>query len=224
MKTIFKTLLMLAIVSGARVNGQNDEKYGFIRLVNALAPGEGSTELLLDGNNLYPDGYNLGDATGGMGVPVGTCNVTIRKEGVTEGMTKVKIEQGATTTVIPFGERVPATDQEPAHWEVRILRLKQKAESNKREATFVSVSQKPEVSVEMRDPAGNWDKYLVKRFGTTVAPMKYPEGYIPLRAGKTELPSIPVMDVGNYVVVLFDGPDGDLQSISFRDFHHVTAE
>jgi hypothetical protein len=224
MRTIFSIAVFLSLSVFSEAQEQDKSKYGFIRLVNAVAPGEGSVELLLNGNNLYPDGYQLGAATGGMGVEVGRCDVVVRRDGVEAGETKVEVVAGKTTTVIPFAERIPATDDKPAHWQIRILRLKQKAESKEREATFISVSQQPEIQVEMRDPKGNWTKYFVKRFMTTSAPMKYPEGYVPLRLKTGDLPSIPILDVGNYVVVLYDDPEGKVQALNFRDFHHLTAE
>ncbi len=223
MRTISSLLLVLSCLLPLRAQ-EEGEKYGFIRLVNAVAAGEGTVTLLLDGSNLYPSGYKLGDATGGMGVPVGRCKVVIRREGTKDGTTNVTVEEGRTTTIIPFAELIPATDDEPEHWQIRILRLKQKSESERRNATFVSVARDAEIPVEMRDPDGTWKKYAVKRFDTTVAPMNYPEGYVPLRVKERDLPSIPVLDVGNYVVVLYDDPDGQLQSLNFRDFHHVTAD
>lgn len=223
MRTISR-LLALILLAPLLPAQQGGEDYGFIRLVNAVAPGEGRLELLLDGNNLYPDGYRLGDATGGMGVPTGRCEVVVRKEGTKEGTTSIKVEAGETTTIIPFAERIPATDDEPEHWQIRILRLKQKEETERRDATFVSVSRDPELMVEMREPEGRWEKIFVKRFDTAMTQMKYPEGYVPLRLGDRELPSIPVMDVGNYVVVLYDDPEGVVRAISFRDYHHVTAD
>jgi hypothetical protein len=223
MKTISSLLLALILANPLRAQ-EPDEKFGFIRLVNAVAPGEGKLTLLLDGSDLYPSGYHLGDATGGMGVPVGRCKVVVRRDGTTEGTTNIDVEEGRTTTIIPFAERIPATDDEPEHWQIRILRLKQKSESKRREATFISVAREEEIPVEMRDPDGTWKKYQVKRFDTTVAPMNYPEGYVPLRMKGRELPSIPVLDIGNYVVVLYNDPKGELQALNFRDFHHVTAD
>lgn len=223
MRTIFR--LLFAVASLVPLAGQDDKaKYGFIRLVNAVAAGEGNVKLLLDGSDLYPSGYRLGDATGGMGVETGRCKVVVQRDGTKEGTTSIQVEEGKTTTIIPFAEKIPATDDEPEHWQIRILRLKQKAESERRNATFVSVVRDDEVPLEMRDPDGTWKKYAVKRFDTTVAPMNYPEGYVPLRMKGRELPSIPVLDIGNYVVVLYNDPDGEVQALNFRDFHHVTAD
>jgi len=226
MKTIFRgVVVLLACVSSLAVAQEEEKKTGFIRLIHAVAPGEGKLSLLLNGADVYPSGYQLGNATGGIGVDAGRCKVVIRREGVTEGETTVDVRRGETTTVIPFAERIPATDDEPAHWQIRILRLKQTKKTEGREATFVSVSAQPELAIEMREPDdGGWTKTFVKRFNTASLPMNYPEGYVPLRCGEQKLEPIPVMDEGTYVVVLFDDAEGKLSSISFRDFMHLTAE
>jgi len=223
MRTIFSWVLAL-LPWVAAAQELEPGKIGYIRLVHAVAPGEGLLKLELDGADIYPDGYELGAVTGGIGVATGRCKVRVTKEGVKPGETEVEVEAGGTTTVIPFAERIPATDDEPAHWQVRILRLKQVEEEQGRNATFVSVAAQPELAVEMRDPDGTWNKYFVKRFGTTRAPMKYPEGYVPLRLGERELPAIPVMDEGNYVVVLHNDGEGEVGALSFRDFKELTAE
>jgi hypothetical protein len=224
MKTIFRGLVMMFLLASA-VSGQGEQKkIGYIRLIHALAHGEGKLSLILNGVDVYPSGYQLGNATGGIGVDAGRCTVVIRRDGVEEGETKVDVEIGETTTVIPFAEQVPATDDKPAHWQIKILRLKQTKRQEGRMATFVSVSNQPEIAVEMREPNGDWSKQFVKRFGTANMPMNYPEGYVPLRSGDQKLEPIPVMDEGTYVVVLFDDTKGKLASISFRDFMHLTAE
>jgi hypothetical protein len=224
MKMIFKILAVLLVTASAVVAQGDEKKVGYIRLIHALAPGEGKLSLILDGADVYPSGYQLGNATGGIGVKAGRCKVVIRRDGVEEGETDVDVVMGETTTVIPFAERIPATDDKPAHWQIRILRLKQTKRQEGRVATFVSVSVQPEVTVEMREPEGGWSKVFVKRFGTANLPMNYPEGYVPLRVGEQKLSPIPVMDEGTYVVVLFDDAEGKLASISFRDFMHLTAE
>lgn len=224
MRTTFSLLLVVALSVGV-VGAQGEEnKIGFIRLIHALARGEGKLTLELNGADVYPSGYQLGNATGGIGVEAGRCTVVIRRDGLEAGETKVDVKAGETTTVIPFAEQIPASDDKPAHWQIRILRLKQTKRQEGRVATFVSVSNLPEIAVEMREPEGGWTKQFVKRFGTASLPMNYPEGYVPLRVGESKLDPIPVMDEGTYVVVLFDDLEGNVSSISFRDFMHLTAD
>jgi hypothetical protein len=196
----------------------------FIRIANAVAPGAGNVKVLVDGNDVYPAGYKFGAVTGGIGLSPGDHTVTISREGIKEGTTKVSVEKNQTVTLIPFAERVPATDQVPAHFACRILRLKQKAVPQGRSASFVSVSGQPELIAELRDPAGNWAKVLVKRLAIGEATIRYPEGYAPVRVNGQDMTPIPISDEGNYVIVLYDDAEGKINSVNFRDFKFLSAD
>jgi len=228
MKTIFKLLSALLIVVVGHANAQEEPPtktpYGFIRLANALAQGSGNVKLEIDGENIQPDGYKLGDVTGGIRLKPGSHNVKISRDGVKAGSTKVNVERNDTTILIPFAERIPASDTEPAHWEVRILRLKQKETETGLSGTFVSVSQNPEIKVDVREPSGKWNPVFVKRLSTAQAPLLYPRGYVPIKAGDVDLEAIPVAEAGNYVVLLYDDAGGKIQSLNFRDFKFLSAD
>lgn len=230
MRTISKRLLLLlgAAVCPLAVEAQETPppavKTGFVRFVHAVAPGTGGLIVRVDGENLNPDGYSLGDVTGGVALKPGTHEVNIRREGTKEGTTRVNVAVNETTILIPFAERVPASDTEPAHWAIRVLRLKQLEAESERSATFVSVSGMPEMKVEMRDPEGNWSPVYVKRLAISQAPIKYPRGYVPIRLGEMKLESIPVADIGNYVVLLYDDAEGQTKALNFRDYKFLSAD
>lgn len=197
---------------------------GFIRIANAVAPGTGGVKVTIDHKDVYPSGYKFGAVTGGISLPPGSHAVSIRRDGVKECVIQTVVEKDQTVTLIPFAERVPATDQEPAHYAVRILRLKQKETQNGRSVTFVSVSGQPEVTAELRDPSGKWEKVFVKRLAIGEAVIQYPEGYAPVRVNGRSMEAIPIGDPGNYVVVLYDDADGNLRSANFRDFKFLSAD
>jgi len=196
----------------------------FIRIANTVAPGTGNVKVLLDGSDVYEPGYKFGAVTGGIGLTPGNHTVTIRREGVKDGTSKVTVEKDQTVTLIPFAEMVPATDQDPAHFVIRILRLKQKQTESGRSASFISVSGQPEVKAELRDPAGKWEKVFVKRLMIGEATIHYPEGYAPIRVNDKDMEPIPIGDVGNYVVVLYDDAEGNLHTVNFRDFKFLSAD
>lgn len=226
---IRRSLLTLALAVSSPVLSAQDTKEasaptGFIRIANAIAPGTGNVNVVIDGNDVYPSGYKFGAVTGGIGLPPGGHSVTIRRAGVKEGTTKVDVEKNQTVTLIPFAERVPATDQEPAHFAIRILRLKQKEIQGSRSASFVSVSGMPELLAELRAPSGDWAKVPVKRLAIGETPILYPEGYAPVRVSGKEMEPIPVGDPGNYVVVLYDDAEGNIKTVSFRDFKFLSAD
>ena len=208
----------------AAVSAAPPPKPGFVRLVNAVAAGQDKLELFIDGELMNPDGYQLGDVTGGIGLPPGPHQITIKRPGVRAGVTRLTVAAAATITLIPFAERIPATDDEPAHWTMRILRLRQMEPVTKRTATLVSVSQSPEHVVEIAAPDGKWTAVLVKRLAIARTPIHHPEGYVPLRCKSGKLPSIPVGEPGNYVVVLYDDAAGRLQALNLQDYKYLSAD
>ena len=229
MKVIFKKCVvgLLAFTAVVQIHAQDEDpvkKCGFVRFVHAVAPGTGPLFCEVDGSNIRPDGYEFGDVTGGVAYKPGAHEVKIRREGVKEGTTRINVALNETTILIPFAERVPATDEEPAHWEIRILRLKQLEPLSERGATFVSVSQQPEIKVEMRDMKGKWDAAYVKRLSIAQLPIAFPRGYVPLRIGEQPLESIPISDNGNYVVLLYDDPEGKTKALNFRDYKYLSAD
>ncbi len=226
MKTIFNSLkitLLLALLPPL-VLAEGESKHGFIRLADSVAPGVGALTMQIDGKSVNDDGYKLGDSTGGIKVPVGSHTVKFLREGTEDGNTKVTVAANETTILIPFAEKVPATDAKPAYWAIRVLRLKQRDTEQGRSATFVSVSQNPEIKVEMREPEGKWNSYFVKRLAVTQAPILYPRGYVPVKCGAVELQPIPVASEGNYVMLLYDDENGKLKSLNFRDRKFLSAD
>lgn len=227
MKTLSKAICLgfLVLLAPAIASAQgNANKQGFIRLVNAVAAGVGPLDLKVEGESISPDGFKLGDVTNGVPLSPGEHSITISREGTKPGVTKVKVGIDEVTILIPFAEKVPASDTEPAHWAIRVLRLKQLEPQSERSATFVSVSQQPEIKIEMRDPEGNWSSVFVKRLAVAQAPIKYPRGYVPLKMGEEKLESIPVGEPGNYAVILYDDDQGKTQALNFRDQKYLSAD
>ncbi len=226
MKTISKILLLLVLTCSS-VFAQKDPEASsscFIRVVDAVATGTGPMNVLIDGEDMRPKGYKLGDATGGIGLKAGSHKVTIKREGVKEGSTTVILEKNQTVTLIPYAERVPASDQEPAHYAVRILRLKQKQVDVGRTATFVSVSANPEIKVELASEDGKWATVFVKRLMIAETPLKYSQGYAPAKVEGKPISAIPIGGAGNYVVILYDDTEGNVQSLYFRDLKFLSAD
>jgi hypothetical protein len=226
MKTTFRALLFLAGIQLLSVAEETAENLptGFIRLVNGVAGGEGNVKLEIDGQDMRPKGYKLGDATGGIGLRPGARKVTIRKTGVKEGSTTIQLDKDQTVTVIPYAEKIPASDQEPGHLAIRILRLKQKSVDEGRTATFVSVSANPELKVELQGDDGKWATVFVKRLSIGETPLTYSVGYAPTKVNGKAIKPIPIGGPGNYVIVLYDDPEGNVQSIYFRDFKFLSAD
>jgi hypothetical protein len=192
--------------------------FGFIRVVNAVTAGTGEVRVLIDGAEIRPQGYKPGDVTGGIGLPAGKHKLSIRRDGVRQGNTSISLEVDQTVTFVAFAEQIPATENEPVHVAVRMVRLKQSDSETDRTATFVSVSASPELKVALADEAGGWASVVVKRRLVEVMPLRFSQGYAPVRVNGVPIKPIPISGDGNYVVVLYDNPEGRLQSVFYRDF------
>ncbi|MCX8497342.1 MAG: hypothetical protein ORN51_14265 [Akkermansiaceae bacterium] len=226
MKTIFKTLLAIGGTISVSLAQQDKpaNPTGFIRVVNGVAQGPGNISVMIDGEDMRPQGYKLGDATGGMGLRAGTHKVVIKKEGLEDGSTSVVLEKDQTVTLIPFSEKVPASDKRPAYFRIQILRLRQHDVESGRLATFVSVSANPEIKVDLQDEGGKSASAYVKRLAIAEMPLNYTQGYAPAKVNGVAISPIPIGGAGNYVVVLYDTPEGKVGSVYFRDFKFVSAE
>ena len=225
---ILSALLITSLCGGfstlANAQETPSKKAGFVRIVNAVAQGQDTLQLFIDGENMNPDGYSIGDVTGGIGLKPGSHEIVFKRTGLTDGTTRITLAADTTITMIPFAELVPASDDQKAHWAIRILRLKQMEPETARTATFTSVSQTPQHEVEIRDPKGNWTKVFVKRLTIARTPILYPEGYVPLRIKDIKLPPIPVGEPGNYVVVLYDDAEGKTKALNLQDYKFLSAD
>ncbi|RPJ33822.1 MAG: hypothetical protein EHM17_08900 [Verrucomicrobiaceae bacterium] len=226
MKTISKMLAGACLGLLVQVSTAQEEpsKFGFIRLANAVAHGDGNLVWKINGATISEKGYKMGAVTGGVALKPGNHEVTFSRNGTESGTTQVKVQLDDTTILIPFAERIPATDSKPASWAIRVLRLKQREPDDGQHATFVSVSQNPEVRVEVGDTRGRWTPVFVKRLAVAMTPLDFQRGYVPIRTKDASLESIPIGGQGNYVVVLHDDAEGALKSLTFRDFKYLSAD
>lgn len=197
---------------------------GFVRLINAVSAGTGKLEFLIDGKSVRPEGYQLGNLTGGIALKPASYKLVFRREGVTEGMTKVQVKANDTMILIPFAEHIPATDKKPERWDIRILRLKQHDSEDKRTASFVSVSREPELKVEMRQIDGTWEAVFVERLKVARADIKQARGYLSVRCKGRELTSVSVGAAGNFVSILYEDENGELRSKTFQDYKYLSAD
>jgi hypothetical protein len=219
-------VLATAMISVAGAQG-GPPKVGFVRVVNAIGPGSGNMQLLIDGENMFPKGYRLGQRTGGIGLKAGSRRIEVRKEGIEAGSTKVKLATGETVTVIAFAEPVPVekrTKKDTPKWSAKILRLRQRDVERGFRMTVVSVSKRPSVSVQVAAEArGKVQNGTVKRMGVASFNLGGGRGDVMLKIDGETLAQVSLDDPGNYVVVIYDDDDGKIHGLSFYDPKFVIA-
>jgi len=223
MKTIFKTLLTFIFVTCA-LSAQQPE-VGFVRIVNAVAPGTGNASFLLDGRNLFEDGYKLGQDTGGYGVKAGSIGIEVRKEGVESGSTRVQLGIGETMTVIAFAERLPVKNEDdPPRWAIKLLRLKQQDAERGYGLSFVSVCKENEIGVQVsiagRKEAQN---VFAKRLTITKLEIGGKQAEVGVGIDERKITHISTDSPGNYVVIIYENVDGGVEAISYYDPKFVIA-
>lgn len=196
---------------------------GYIRLVNAVAAGDGVVRLSIDGVDPNPSGYRLGDITGGIGLTPGKHRIQIEREGVETGKTTIRLAKDETLTLIPFTEILPPTEERPQRAAIRILRLNPGPPVAKRDAIFISVCQQPEVRVDLGAENG-WTETRIRRLVTERLPVTESHGYVPLRVQGKELPAMEVSTPGTYVVLLYEDPAGKVLTLNFPDLRYLSPD
>lgn len=231
MKTISKTLTFLGIISAFIMNPTNadaqDEKIevGFLRIVNAVAPGDGNANILVDGKDLYPKGYKLGQKTGGFGVKAGQHTISIQKTGVETGTTKVTLGNGETLSMIGFAEKIPPVKEgDPVKWKTRILLLKQSDPESGYRLALVPLSNQEELKVEVQTLGKpQSDIVYAKRLAVTSVNLGKSKPEVNVKVGGESVASIAPEDPGNYVVVFYEDETGKVKALSFYDPKFVIA-
>jgi hypothetical protein len=228
MKTISKifaaTLCMFSSMLSA-IGKEGSPEVGFVRIINAIAPGNGTTRVLIDGEDLFPRGYQLGQRSGGIGLAAGPHTVTLQKNGVESGTTKIDLKSGETLSLIGFAEKIPATDDDaPPRWMTKILRLKQSDPERGFRMTLLSVCDLDEVKVDAVIP-GKKDitTVHVKRLTTAAIDLGSTRSEAMVKVGGEIITTVSPDEPGNHVVVLYQDADGKIRALTFFDPKFVTA-
>ena len=227
MKTIFNILLVVCGCCGYVFSAETPPKTGFIRLVQAVAPGTGSVNVRIDGEDLFPQGYDLGQCSGGMGFEVGEHRIEIVKPGVLRTTVKISLAEGETVTLVAYAERrdPPAGAESRTKWKMMVLHLRQPPPAPGFHLTMVSVSSREEIPVKTmmagkRNPAVS----LVRRIDPVGVPLGRSGGdMLDLQSGEMILGHVSLDEKGEYVVILYDKEDGGLGMVSFYDPKHMIA-
>ena len=228
MKTISKifaaTLYLFGVIASAS-GKETSPEVGFLRIINAIAPGNGTTRVLIDGEDLFPKGYQLGQRSGGIGLAAGPHTVTLQKNGVESGTTKIELKSGETLSLIGFAEKIPATDDHaPPRWTTKILKLKQSDPERGFRMTLLSVCDLDEVKVDAIIP-GQKDITIahVKRLSTAVIDLGSTRSEAMVKVGGEIISTVSPDEPGNHVVVIYQDAEGKIRALTFFDPKFVIA-
>lgn len=223
MKTISNILIALACLACA-VCAQTPEA-AFLRIVHAVARGNGNARFLLDGRDLYPQGYRLGQDTGGYGVPAGEHRISVRKDGLGTGTTRIRLKPGQTLTLIAFAERLPAENAEATpQWKIRFLRLEPKDVGDGYGLSVVSVCPSEETGLRLiTDGRKDTRSVNARRLAITPVDLGKRPTEVGLHMGERKIAHISSSTPGNHVVVVYENQDGMVEAVSFHDLRFLVA-
>lgn len=234
MKTIFEQLRMIfwvASMIGAStfVSAQEaSPEVGFLRIVNAIAKGEGNLNVLIDGEDIFPKGYKLGQRTGGYGVKAGSHTITLKKQGLESGTTKVTLAKGETLSMIGFAELEPAKkdakEDEPPVWRIKILLLKQSDPESGYRMALISLCTKEELIIQAETVGKSKpEMYGLERLKITNVSLGKFKPEVTIKTGGEPLAVVAPEDPGNYVVIIYEDETGKVKALSFYDPKFVIA-
>lgn len=199
--------------------------FGFVRIVNAVGHGEGNARFSLDQEDIYPAGYQLGQDCGGMSINQGNHLITVSKNGVTKGTTKIDVVTGETITLIAFAELIsPVKKDSPPAWTIKLLKLKQKDIDKGYGLTLISVADAAELPITLGSGGtGATEKHTLIRLKFTYVNLGAARGEVSVKKGENNLTTVSPDTPGNYIVVIYQGEKDEPRAIYFFDPKFTTA-
>jgi len=227
MKTISNILLLTCSLCVCVPAHGAPPKIGFIRLVQAVSPGTGKVNVRIDGEDIFPKGYDLGQCTGGMGFHEGEHRIEVIKQGVEPATVKLSLAEGETVTLVAYAEKLPVIpgDADKPVWKARLLRLRQQPPEPGFHLTLASVCLQEEIPVRTLLVGRKSPEFsLVRRLSTVGVRLGRSAGdTLELQTGDQQLGNVSLDEKGNYVVILYDKEGGGVGMVSFYDPKFVVA-
>lgn len=173
----------------------------------------------LDGEELFSRGYELGQRTGGIGLPAGGHVLELAKSGVEAAREKIDSPPGETVTVLAYAEKLPPKREgEPPRWTIKLRKLPAATLSEGYRLSLISFCDREEWVVEtFIETKRKTESTVLKRFQTSEFDLGRSRGGVEIRRENQALAAVSLDEPGRYVVVLFEDAKGEVRSVSFYD-------
>lgn len=219
MKTIFNCLFfyILSVASGF---AQTDKpSVGFLRLVHLVAPGEGTLRMKLDGAELFPRGYELGQRTGGIGLQAGGHVLELAKNGVETAKEKIDFPPGETITLLAYAVKLPPKREgESSRWAIKLRKLPAAVSGEGYRLSLVSCCDREELVVRtFIEAKRKTETTPLKRLQPVEIDLGRGRGGVEVRLENEALVSVSLDEPGSYVVVLYEDASGRVRALAFYD-------
>jgi hypothetical protein len=173
----------------------------------------------LDGAELFPRGYELGQRTGGIGLPVGGHVLELAKNGVEAAKEKIDLPSGETITLLAYAEKLPTKREgEPPHWAIKLRKLPATVAGEGYRLSLVSCCAREELIVRtFIEAKRKTETTPLKRFQPTDIDLGRGRGGVEVRLENEALVPISLDESGRYVVVLYEDASGRVRALAFYD-------
>ena len=184
-----------------------------LRIANALGEGLENLQVELDGRAWREEGLAAGEVSGLRRLPVGRHRLTFSVDGLGKREVSLTLKPDQVVTLLPHIGN-PKRSLGP---EIRVLKLERLKDHSGRLATVVDLGSKPRRLLEIKQLGKSWTPLALRRMELQRFSIVQQRGYLPLRVGRQRLPSLPVFEGGQHVVVLYEDRTGELMSLYYRD-------
>lgn len=226
MRSHLKLVWVLLLIGSGVMFGQREmpADVGFFRIVNVVAAGEGNLKMTMEGKEYWPQGFKLGQRTGGIGMKAGKKEFVLRKDGCTGVKRSLDVVAGETQTFVCYADPVRDEEGKIIDWELKIARLRQHTPEKGLFVTLVSFCEDKELAIEINETAsGEVVKVVVPKMKTTRAALQGGLVNAEIKHRGEVVTHVMAEKAGNYVVMLYNDADGAKKGMVFYDPKFVLA-
>lgn len=208
-------LLFTAVTAPAQQEPLPD--IGFVRIISLLSAGTGKTHISIDGSDIYPAGYDLGQKTGGIGLRIGPHSIKLHRQDLPPITAQFTLNRGETLTWIGYAEKVESNQpNDPPVWKTRLLPVKQSDSESGYHLILVSLCPQDEIQLQIQTPQNlRAQTTCLKRLLPTRLNLSMPKTEFTLKIDDTILSHVSLEDPGNYQIVLYADETGKIHALSF---------
>jgi len=207
------TILGAGLLSVVGVLQADPATMAELRLANALGRGHGPLEVTLNDRPWNAAGLGPGEVSALRYLEEGVHRVGFRRQGIEPVEVRLKLDHGQRVTLMPHAVWVA----ERQDWVIKVFQLESSPAAAGRTLAFVDLGDGPRRLIEIRQAGRSWARLSLSRMQVQRVPILQPRGYLPIRCGGHQLPSLPVFETGEHVVVLYSDARGGIGSLRYRE-------
>ncbi len=218
-------MVMLFLAGGLGAQEAVDPaEIGFVRLICVAGAGTGNAKVSIDGSTMWPQGFKVGQRTGGIGLKRGTHKFSVTKEGCKKAEKSIMVKAGQTQTLVAYAEPVRDEDGKITGWALKLARLSQHTPRKGMFMTVVSFCEEKELAIDIYEGVSDRKmKVVAPRLKAERLELGSGEVRAEVSYKGESLMTLKAEENGNYVVMVFEDGEKGKKAISFYDPKFVMA-